>query len=467
MRGVTPGPKGSATWPTGRSFDIRVRLLVRRIRRTLARIFRRRKTIEEQNIWNLYLEVAWYGVLSGVASTFVSVFAVRLGASNTAMGFLSSLPALVYVLWLIPSARLIERQRRQMTIVVWAGFFERFGYFLVALLPFCTRRVEALIALVALITLPAATSSLAFTSMMGDVVPIEKRVHVVSIRNVLVSSVSMATELIGGKLLDILLFPLNYQLLFSAGFLTSLVSLRYLRRVQAPDIVVTRSLAGNRLDSSSIQCERARQVEHRTRAPGLPIVRLRRFIGEVIGQRDFVRFAFSAFIFHWGLYLPAALYPIYRVRELGASDSWVGLLAMAQSATTVVTYFLWGKVAVRQGNRSVLWISSLGMMLFPVLTGLSPMVEHLLFVSIVGGIFGGGFNLSLFNTMLEVCPQERRPSYVAIHTTLINVAAFLAPLLGVCLASALTIRAALFIAGLGRILGAFLFYALLVTHSLA
>jgi len=412
---------------------------VRRLRRALARVFRRRETVEEQNIWNLYMEVAWYGVLSGIATTFVSVFAVRLGASNTAMGFLTSLPALVNVLWLIPSARLIERQRRQMTIVVWAGFFQRFGYFLIALLPFFTHRVETLIALVTLITFPAATSGLSFTSMMADVVPPEKRAYVVSIRNVLMSSVSMATVLIGGRLLDLLPFPLNYQFLFSAGFLASLVSLRYLRRVQAPDVV----------------------VQHRTRAPALPLLRLRRFVGELLDRRDFVRFALSAFIFHWGFYLPTALYPLYRVRVLGASDSWIGLLAMAQSATTVFTYFLWGRVAARRGNRFVLWISSLGMVLFPVLTGLSPRVEFLLPVSVIGGVFGAGFNLSLFNTMLEVCPQERRPSYVAIHTTMINVAAFLGPLLGVSLANALSIRSALFIAGLGRLLGALLFYALL------
>lgn len=415
---------------------LRIAWLSHRIRRWWRRQWRPKRSVEEQNIWNLYLEVAWYGVLNGIATTFVGVFAVRLGASNTAMGFLTSLPALVNVLWLIPSARLIESQHRQMPIVVWAGFFQRFGYFLVALLPFFTQRVEALIALVALITVPAATSSLALTSMMADVISADKRAHAVSIRNVLVSSVSMATVLIGGKLLDILPFPLNYQLLFSFGFLTSLLSLRYLRHVQAPDVV----------------------VEHRTRVPGLTIARLRHFWGEVVNQRDFMRFASAAFIFHWGLYLPTALYPIYRVRELGASDSWIGLLAMAQNATTVFTYFLWGRVTTRRGNQPVLWISSLGMVSFPVLTGLSPRVEPLLLVSIIGGIFGAGFNLSLFNTMLEVCPQEHRPSYVAINTTLINVAAFLAPLLGVSLTNHLDIVKALFIAGVLRLFGSLLFY---------
>jgi len=173
-----------------------------------------------------------------------------------------------------------------------------------------------------------------------------------------------------------------------------------------------------------------------------------------------VRFSASAFIFHWGLYLPSALYAIYRVKNLGASDTWIGLLATVQNAVTIVTYFYWGRIASRKGNRWVLLVSSLGLILFPVLTGLSPRVEFLLLPSIAAGVFGAGFNLSFFNTLLEVCPQERRPSYVAINTTLINVAAFLAPLLGTSLPNLLDIRVVFFIAGALRLLGTGFFYKL-------
>jgi predicted MFS family arabinose efflux permease len=135
---------------------------------------------------------------------------------------------------------------------------------------------------------------------------------------------------------------------------------------------------------------------------------------------------------------------------------------MAMSAVTVVAYFYWGRVISRKGNRFVLVTSSLGALLYPVLTGLSPRIEPLLLASVVGGIFGAGFSLSFFNTLLEVCPQERLPSYVALNTTVINVAAFLAPLLGISLANFLDIRIALFIAGGVRLLGVGLFYQLIV-----
>jgi MFS family permease len=431
-------------------FPIRVRglrsvpsILWGNTRRLWRQVFRRRETVEEQNNWNLYLDIAWFGILSGITSTFVSVFAIRLGASNTLVGLLVSLPALINVFWLMPSARIIERQRRRLPIIMLAGFLQRVGYLLIALMPFvlCAHQPEALVALVALITFPTAVVSVAFTSLLADVVPADKRAQVVSTRNVLVSTVSTVTVLISGKLLDLLPFPLNYQLLFGAGFAASLVSLYYVSRIQVADVTITE--------------QQLRRKESLT-------TRMRRLAQQITNQRDFVRFSASAFVFHWGLYLPSALYAIYRVKNLGASDTWIGLLSTVQNAVTIMTYFYWGRVASRKGNRRVLLVSSLGVVFFPVLTGLSPRVELLLLPSAIAGIFGAGFNLSFFNTLLEVCPQERRPSYVAMNTTLINVAAFLAPLLGTSLANHLDIRVSFFIAGVVRLLGAGLFYQLIV-----
>ncbi len=418
-------------------------VLLGHTRRLWRQAFRRQETVEEENKRNLYLDVAWYGVLSGITSTFVSVFAIRLGASNTLVGLLVSLPALINVFWLIPSARIIERQRRRLPLIVLAGFLQRLGYLLIALMPFVFRvhQPEALVALVALVTFPTAIASVAFTSLIAEVVPADKRAQVIVTRSVLVSIVSTVTVLISGKLLDLLLFPFNYQLLFGAGFVASLVSLYYVSRIKVADAIV---------------------AEQQPRRKSPLATRLRRIVEHVMNQRDFVRFSASAFIFHWGLNLPTALYAIYRVKNLGASDTWIGLLSMTLNATTILAYFYWGRVTSRKGNRLVLLVSSLGAVLFPVLTGLSPRIEPLLLVSVIGGIFGAGFNLSFFNILLEVCPQERRPSYLAINTTLINVAAFLSPLLGASLANLLDIRVAFFVAGAVRLLGAGFFYRLVV-----
>jgi len=85
-------------------------------------------TVEGRNTRNLYAETTWFGLINGLATTFVSVFALRMGATTAQVGWLAALPALVNILWLIPAARMIERQRRRLPLILWSGLLQRLGY---------------------------------------------------------------------------------------------------------------------------------------------------------------------------------------------------------------------------------------------------------------------------------------------------------------------------------------------------
>lgn len=81
------------------------RLYVRRLRRWL----RPGRSTLARNIWNLYLEIAYFGFMFGILQTFLNVYAIRLGASNTVLGFISAMPSLVFALGAIPAAQFVER----------------------------------------------------------------------------------------------------------------------------------------------------------------------------------------------------------------------------------------------------------------------------------------------------------------------------------------------------------------------
>lgn len=392
-----------------------------------------RETAEEQNSWRLYNGVLWRGLMNGVAGTFLGVYAVRLGASAQLMGLLTALPALVTSLWSIPAGRIVERQRRRVPIILIAATFQRGSYLLVALIPFATflRQADTLVLLAAMVTLPTVLFNVAFTSLLADVVPADKRARVVSIHSLLLSLVSTGTILIGGWVLDRILFPYNYQILFAVVAIASLLSLPHLRRLQVADVAP-------RFPPSA-----------RTRL----LDRWRDTARQLGRQGNFWRFAAGTFVYYWGLYLPIPLYNLYRVRELGASDAWIGLLTVAFNLSSLLPYVFWGRQASKRGNRWVLLVCTAGMSLYPTLTGLSLRVELLLLASVWGGLFGPGFNISMFNALLENTPADHRPSYVGIHTTLVNVAAFLAPLLGSALAGIWSIRAVLIASGGVRLLG--------------
>ncbi len=398
-------------------------------------VYRRAWEQEEANTRYLYQEIAWWGILSGLASSFLSVFVLRLGGSNTLIGLLTSLPALITVLSLVPAGRLVERQRSRLRVVLLSNVLIRLTYLLVALVPlvFVTFRAEVVVAVVILGTIPASMSVVAFPSMLADVVPLERRARVVGLRNFLLSLTSTLAVLLGGWFLELVSFPANFQWLFAAGFVTSLASTYYVSRLKVPDAPMPPPMAA---------------------APRMQLARrLRDHLGMLAGNRAFGRFALCAFAYHWGLYLTIPLYSIYWVRYLHASDSWIGFIGMVLGAVTALAFPFWGRQVSRRGTRKVLLVSAFAGTLYPILTGLSPTVEALLVAAVVGGVATAGFGLSLFNRLLEVTPDERRPSFLAAYNVLINVAVFVAPLIGTGLIDSIGIVNALLLGGLLRFAG--------------
>lgn len=398
--------------------------------------------IEAGNLRSLYADTVWFGVLSGVVATYVAVFALRLGATTGQIGWLTALPALVSIFWSLPAARLIERQRRPLSLILVSGALQRLIYLAMAAAPWLMRvgLVEVLIALNTLVALPAAVISTAITALIPELAAAERRGQVVSVRWLLMAAAETVAALVAGQLLGLMPVPLNYQVVISAGTALSLLSLYYLRRLRVPDSALARP-----------HLPKGQAVPHS----------LRDRLAGILAQREFVRFAAASFVFYWGIYLPAALWSIIRVRDLQASDAWIGVIAVVHSISVIAGYVAWGKIAAQRGNRWLLILCAIGVTLYAFFTALVPSIEWMIPTSVLGGVAWSGCNLALFNILLAFCPADRRPTYIALYTTLVNVTAFLGPLLGAILADWIGIRWAFVASGVARLFGLLLFWRLL------
>ncbi len=386
---------------------------------------------------NMYLEFAWVGVLNAVILTFTPVFAIRLGATPLLVAALTSGPALVAILVSLPATRLLRS--RTLGRVVWARFLSRLPYLALAVLPWLRldHQAEAVVALVVLSYVPTHVAYLGFTSVFADLIPPARRPTVMGGRLLALGLVGSATVLLGGQLLQALPFPLGYQALFLAGFLTSLVGVWYVRRLS-----VARSAGTASPDGKAMPIEPAAGVDAPRRPAG-----------------SFAAFSLSTFVFQLGIGMAAPLFSLYWVRDLGLSDGWVGLLATGASLASVAGYPLWGRLVARRGNREVLLAALFGHSFYPILTSLTGDAVLLLGVGVLGGLVSSGTTLGLFNGLLEVAPEEDRLRFIAVYNTLTYVALLLGPLAGSVAAELLGVGPALLIAGAVRLLG-FIAYAL-------
>ena len=66
---------------------------------------------DDRNAFYLVLEIFWASMLAAAAS-FNAAFALHLGATNSDIGFLTSVPAILAMLVSIPAGRFIGSRRR-------------------------------------------------------------------------------------------------------------------------------------------------------------------------------------------------------------------------------------------------------------------------------------------------------------------------------------------------------------------
>jgi len=394
------------------------------------------------NVRHLYLDTAWNGVVAAGIGSFLGVFLVRLGASSYYVGLLSSLPALISVIFAVPVSAYVARQPDLVAFVTRARVALRICYLLVALAPLLLPFDQAILVIVAiwgLSALPSVALSPGWWAVVALIVPPRLRPYVNGNRWAALSITTAIAVGLFGKLLDLLPFPTNYQVVFIASFLAGMVSVYHFSRI------------------------------HLTASTGPPesgALDLLRAMADLWvslnASRPFARFIAASAVYRLGTNVPAALFAIYWVQNLQASNTLIGLRATAANAVLVLGYVAWGRVAGRWGPRWVLLACGVGTSLYPVLTSLVQSPPWLIPVAIAWGAFAAGMDVSFFECVVRSCGVERLPSFSAINNTTANVAAFFGPLIGALLADSLGIQAAFVIAGATGLVGVVLFYALRV-----
>ena len=91
------------------------------------------------------------------------------------------------------------------------------------------------------------------------------------------------------------------------------------------------------------------------------------------------------------------------------------------------------------------------------LIGLFPNLTLILLFALLAGIVNPGVELSHLNILFEVCPAERRATYMGVYMTVMQFGAFVAPLAVAPLTALVGAEALVLILGGLRLLGAALF----------
>lgn len=412
------------------------------------------RSLVERNVHYLYVEIFWAAIFSAVF-TFNTTYALRLGATNQMVGWLSSIPSFFAMFMMVPVARFLERRTDRYTWTNGALALGRFGFLAAAFIPWLFPRyaAEAVVILFIARTIPITFFNTGFSPMLADVIPERDRSRVFANRNIILSATTAVVTFISGEWLDAAqswswaAFPFNYQLLYVVGGLSALLSAYFVTRVHPPPLKTSD-------EAAKAPAERMTWQRLKGAASAL-----------LTERRDFALIIVNTLVFNLGAWLVMPLYMIFFVRRLSASDSWIGLNTTLANVGVIVGYALWRRWIPRLGDNRALLLSVPLAAVYPFLVALFPNLSLILVWGIFINLINPGVNLSHTNIFYRICPEDRRASYMALYSSVMNAGAFVCPMIGVALAELIDIRWVLVIGGTVRLLGGLMFFLLPVETS--
>jgi hypothetical protein len=353
------------------------------------------------------------------------------------VGLLTSMPALTGLFMAIVIGNFLQTRRR---IIPWFSLSRLLvvsSYALTGIIPFLVPReyaVPAVLMIWALATLPQTMLAVAFSVVMNAVAGPEGRYELMSRRWSILGLTTAITVAVVGQVLDRMDFPINYQVVFLALSAGGLISYYFSSHIQLPD------------------------AEPPEREVGLsPRQRLKHYVDLIRGEPAFISFTAKRFVFLSGTVLATPLFPLYYVREVQATDAWIGIISTSQTAVLLIGYYAWTRASRRKGSRFVLLATTLGLSFYPALVGLTHRVELLALYAGVAGIFQAGIDLVFFDELMKTVPAKYSATFVSLAQSLQYLSAVAAPLVGTLLADQIGLSGALLFSAAIRLTGFLLF----------
>jgi MFS family permease len=366
--------------------------------------------IEQENFHHLVMDIAWVGLALAATTRFLQFYAIRMGATPMDLGWITSLPAVILVIATLLSNRWRRRYADSVHAVWWPAFAFRFVFLLPAFAPFFPQslRVPWIILAATLPALPQGLNSSIFVVMMREVVDEEHLTPLFTRRTFAMNIAVTIGALVFGLLLELLPFPINYQVMFVAAFGFSMVSQWHLGRLQVLEYAGTDAAQPTRPRKS------ARQL--------LKSVR-------------FQSVAFITLIGHVAFFSVHAVTPLRLQRDLGATELFQGAFSVAEllAAAAIAVYI--PRIVRRIGNRTMIAYGLVGTALAAMMMALAHDLWPTLIAAAVSGASWTMVGVGTLGFFAERTDRSDMNATMIFHQ-MVFAAMFVGPLLGSSLANA-------------------------------
>jgi MFS family permease len=343
----------------------------------------------ERSLRNSSAEGIFSSASGSIQSSYTTPFALALGASGAEIGILNSFQNLAGTISHVPGAMLTKYFSRKSIWVASQLFSRIFIWIPILLLPFVSveNRVLILIALLALSNFLLFIRSPAWSSLMGDLVPLNVRGKYFGRRNMLVGVSGVVATLAAGSLLVYWGFPA----IFLLSMIFAAVAILFFVKMHEPPM--------------------ARVFHYRYNFSFDP----KGWWTQIRVNREFAIFTTFLTFMNFAVDVAAPFYAVYMLKDLNIGYEWFAVAVVVGALARAAMQQYWGRLNDRFGSRKILIICGILSCFIPFVWMMVYTIPEVIFARVFDGAVFSGFELVMFNYLLEVTPAKNRPKYVAAH----------------------------------------------------
>jgi len=350
--------------------------------------------------------------MTGSGESYITPYALALNASNSQIGLLTSLSGLFGPISQIFGSKSMYKYSRRKLITT-AVFLQATMWLIIlglGILYFngiiTNSAVPLLIFLYSLYAIVGAFGGPAWFSLMGDLVPEEKRGKYFSKRNKITGAVSMIVMLAAAFILDFTkeknLVIFGFAIVFGIACIGRYVSAYLLSKHYYPRVEIKKKKYFS-------------FIQFIKKAPSNNFGKFVIFVGLITLATNFA----------------GPFFAVYMLKDLGYSYTWFTIINLSSALFTILSMSLWGKIGDRYGNRKLLKIGSIFVPLAPLPWLISGNLIFLIFTAqFISGVGWGAFNFAASNFIYDSVSRHRRGICVAYYNIINGFGVFVGAVLG-------------------------------------
>ena len=376
----------------------------------------------DRSLKNSIAEGIFNSASGSIQTSFTAPLALALGASSVQVGILNSLENLTGTVSHIPGAMLTKFWSRKHIWLIAQIMGKILLWIPIMLLPLLPldNRVWLLIILLAASNFFIYVRSPAWSSLMGDLVPPNVRGRYFGRRNMFIAVSGLLATLAAGFMLEYWGFP---GIILMSIVLAAAAIIFFVRMYEPP-------------------VERIFHYKYNFS------FNPRGWWTSLKINKEFVIFTSYLTFMNFAVDVAAPFYVVYMLKNLNIGYEWFAIAVVISAVFRATTQQYWGRMNDKFGSRKILIICGVMSCFIPFFWMFASNIIHIIFIKIYDGVIFSGFELVIFNYLLEVTPAKNRPKYVAIHNFVTGFGMVLGDLFGAFLVFNLETSSFMWLAGL-------------------